>query len=407
MTAEIRTLFRALRHRNFRLFWYGQLISLVGTWMQTTAQAWLVLDLTGSAFKLGVVTAMQFLPILLLSLVTGPLVDRFPKRRIIIITQSILAFQAIILALLVWTASVQYWHVVVLAAVLGVANTIDMPARQSFIIELVGHENLMNAVGLNSSIFNGARALGPALAGVLMASIGTAPCFFLNGFSYVPVLYSLLFLMRIENETKSQRSSIGIIEDTREALRFIRRSPVLRTTIPLVAVVSIFAANFNVLVPVFARLELHGDAADFGLLMSSFGFGALVGAVTFTYLSRFGPRMSLLFVGGVTLGAFLLVIGMQDSFDLTALLLGFCGWSIVTFFGMANTILQINSHDHLRGRVMSIYTMSFGGLSPVGSVLTGVAAHWLHAPLTFALGGLITIVCFVIAAYRVRSIVRE
>ena len=236
-----------------------------------------------------------------------------------------------------------------------------------------------------------------------MASLGTAPCFFLNSISYLPVIYGLCIMMRIDTESGTRRPSRGVIEDMREALRHIGRSPILRTTIPLVAVVSVFAANFNVLVPVFARLELQRDAADFGLLMSSFGFGALVGAVSFTYLSRFGPRTALLYGSGLALGIFLLLIGFQDRFDLTSLFLGFCGWSIVTFFGMANTIIQMNSDDHLRGRVMSIYTMSFGGLSPLGSLFAGIVSHRLHAPLTFALGGLITVVCFLFVAYRQRE----
>jgi predicted MFS family arabinose efflux permease len=215
------------------------------------------------------------------------------------------------------------------------------------------------------------------------------------------VIYGLL-MMRIDSEAAGRRRSFGILTDTREALRHIRRTPALRTAIPLVAVVSVFAVNFNVLVPVFARLELHRDAADFGLLLSSFGFGALIGAISLTYLSRFGPRTSLLYGSGMVLSLFLVLIGFQDSFDLTALLLGLCGWCVVTFFGMANTIIQLNSHDHLRGRVMSIYTMSFGGLSPLGSVFAGVVAHRIQAPLAFALGGLITGLCFFAAVYNSR-----
>lgn len=401
MTAEIHRLFHALRHRDFRIFWYGQSVSLLGTWMQTTAQAWLVLEITGSALKLGVIMALQFLPILLLSLFTGPLIDRFPKRRTIIITQSILAIQALVLALLVWTGVVRYGHIAVLAAVLGIANTIDMPARQSFIIELVGPDDLMNAVGLNSSIFNSARAIGPALAGGLIASIGTSACFLLNCLSFLPVIYTLS-RMRIEKKTGHFPHSRSIAAETAEAIRYILHSSPLRTVIPLVAVITVFAANFNVLVPVFARLELHRDASDFGVVLSSFGFGALLGAFTFTYLSRFGPRISILLGSGILLGAFLVLIGLQNSFSLTMALLGCSGWCVVTFFGMANTVLQINSEDHLRGRVMSIYTMAFGGLSPVGSLLAGTAAHWLHAPLTFGIGGVITVFCFLFVLFRLR-----
>lgn len=398
ISEEIRTLFRSLRHRNFRLFWSGQLISLIGTWMQTLAQSWLVLELTGSSLKLGVVTALQFLPILLFSFFTGPFIDRFPKRRIIIFCQTALMLQALLLAVLVWSGAVRYWHVAVLAAVLGVTNTVDMPARQAFIIELVGREDLMNAIGLNSSIFNAARAVGPALAGMLIAAAGTAVCFLLNAVSFLAVLAGL-FLMDAGREQPSPGSSFRIGEDIREALHHIRSSPDMLIAISLVAVVSIFGANFNVLVPVFSRIELHRDASALGFLMSSFGAGALLGAASLTYLSRFGPRRSFLFGSGLGLSLFLVLIGLQKSYGTTALLLAFCGWCIVTFFGTANTMVQLKSDDRLRGRVMSIYTMAFGGLSPVGSLFAGTVSHWLSSPLTFALGGVCSGVFFLVAAF--------
>ena len=395
--SEMRTLFRSLRHRNFRLFWTGQLVSLVGTWMQSVAQAWLVLDLTGSPLKLGIVTALQFLPILLLSFFTGPFIDFFPKRRIVIACQAALMAQAFLLALLDWTGTVQYWHVVVLATVLGVVNTIDMPARQSFIIELVGREDLMNAIGLNSSIFNAARAVGPALAGLLIAAADTSLCFLLNGFSFLAVIWSL-GLMRVDETAPRRTRPAGIFAGIGETLDAVRRTPPVLMTILLVASVSIFAANFNVLVPVFARIELGRDAAAFGFLMSSFGFGALLGAISLTYLSRLGPKPSFLIGSGLGLSCFLLLIGIQKSYGITAVLLGLCGWCIVAFFGTANTIVQLNSEDHLRGRIMSIYTMAFGGLSPFGSMFAGVVSHWLGTSLTFALGGLVTLACFLAAA---------
>jgi MFS family permease len=399
---EIRTLFRSLRHRNFRLFWSGQLVSLVGTWMQTTAQAWLVLELTGSPLKLGIATALQFFPLLLLSLFTGPLIDRYPKRRIILITQSVLAVQALLLAVLVLTGTVRYWHVAALAAVLGMANAIDMPARQSFIIELVGREDLMNAVGLNSSVFNAARAAGPALAGMVIASAGTGACFLVNGLSFLPVLAGLS-AMRIGEDVRQRPRPLPLGAEIGEALHAIRRSRAMLTVILLVSAVSVFAANFNVLVPVFARLELQRDARDFGLLMSSFGAGALAGAATLTYLSRFGPSTPLLLGSGLALGGVLVLIGVQRSFDLTALLLGLCGWCVVVFFGLANTTVQLASDDHLRGRIMSRYTMAFGGLSPLGSMFAGVLSHWIGTPLTFAAGGMVTVACFALAAGRSRS----
>ncbi len=394
MHPEIQSLVRALRHRNFRLFWYGQMVSLIGTWMQTVAQAWLVLDLTHSSFKLGVVTALQFLPMLLLSFFTGPFIDHFPKRRIIIACQTVLMLQAFAFAALEWSGHIQYWHVLVLATMLGVVNTIDMPARQAFIIEMVGREDLMNAIALNSSIFNAARAVGPALAGMVIAAVSTAFAFLINGLSFLAVLWGLS-LIRMHEPAREERLSYSMLRDTGEALRYIRRTPLVLVTIVLVSVVSIFASNFNVLVPVFARMELNRDAAAFGFLMSSFGAGALIGAFSLTVLSRSGPRFSLLLGSGLGLSLFLVLIGLQKHFGVTALLLSLCGWCLVTFFGTANTTVQLNTDDRLRGRVMSIYTMSFGGLSPFGSMFAGTFSHWFHTPLTFALGGLISATCFV------------
>jgi MFS family permease len=393
VSSEIKTIFRSLRHRNFRLFWAGQLVSLIGTWMQTVAQAWLVLELTQSSIKLGVVSALQFLPMLFLSFFTGPFIDYFPKWKIIIWTQAALMALAFILALLVWTGSVRYWHIVVLATLLGVVNTIDMPARQSYLIELVGKEDLMNAIALNSSIFNAARSIGPAVAGLLITAAGTAFCFFMNGLSYIAVIAGLL-AMTVEAPVRKAPLSYDVRKDMGEAIRYIRETPVLLTTISLVSVVSVFGTNFNVLVPVFTRQELHLDAAAFGFLMSSFGAGALIGSISLAIMSRLGPKPAFLLGGGMGLSLFLVIIGLQRSYGITAFLLFLTGWCMITFFGMANTTVQLNTDDRLRGRVMSLYTMSFGGLTPFGSLFAGTAAHWLHAPLTFALGGLITGIVF-------------
>jgi MFS family permease len=399
-TSLLKTLFSSLRHRNFRLFWLGQLVSLTGTWMQNVGQAWLVLELTHSPFKLGVVSALQFAPMLFFSFFAGAYIDYFSKRRIIITTQFVMMVLAFTLAVLVSTGAIRYWHIVVLATLLGVVNTIDMPARQAFIMEMVGKEDLMNAVALNSSVFNAARAIGPAVAGILIAAAGTAVCFFVNGLSFLAVIASLL-LMKIELAPRKGPLSYNVLKDINEALRYIKDTPVLRVTILLVAMVGVFATNFNVLVPVFARQELHKDAAGFGLLMSSFGAGALIGAFSLAFMSRLGPKPAFLLGGGMGLSIVLILIGLQNGYGLTALLLALCGWCMVTFYGMANTTVQLNTEDRLRGRVMSVYTFTFGGLSPIGSLFAGTLAHWLKAPLTFALGGLVTgIVFFVVILKR-------
>jgi len=400
----IKTVFRSLRHRNFRLFWSGQLVSLIGTWMQTVAQAWLVLEMTHSSFKLGVVSALQFLPMLFLSFFTGPFIDYFDKRKIIIWTQTVLMTLAFVLSVLVWTGTVQYWHVVILATLLGIANTIDMPARQAFIIDLVGKEDLMNAIALNSSIFNAARAVGPAFAGILIAAVGTATCFLMNGLSFLAVLTGLFFI-RVERAARRGKPDYNVLQDMGEAIRAIRTTPAVLTTILLVAVVSIFGTNFNVLVPVFAKMELHRDAAAFGLLLSSFGVGALIGSISLALLSEGGPKPAILLGGGMGLSLALMLIGLQRSYSMTALLLALCGWSMVTFFGMANTTVQLNTEDRLRGRVMSLYTLSFGGLTPFGSLFAGIVAHWIGAPLTFAIGGLACGIVFLIVFVKRKNVV--
>jgi MFS family permease len=402
-TSVINTIFRSLRHRNYRLFFSGQLVSLIGTWMQNVGQAWLVLEMTHSSFKLGVVSALQFAPMLFLSFFAGPLVDYFSKRKIIIVTQTTLMLLAFTLAILDFTGVVQYWHVVILATLLGIVNTIDMPARQSFIIEMVGKEDLMNAIAMNSSIFNAARAVGPAIAGLLIGAAGTVLCFFVNGLSFLAVLWSLL-LMKFESAPASEPRTYHVVEDIKEAIRYIKATPVVMVTILLVGVVSIFATNFTVLVPIFARQELHRDAAAFGLLLSSFGIGALIGAVSLAVLSRHGPKPAILLGGGMGLSLTLIVIGLQKTYGITALLLALSGWCMVTFFGMANTTVQLNTEDRLRGRVMSVYTFTFGGLTPFGSLFAGTVAHWIEAPLTFALGGLICGIVFLIVILKRQKI---
>jgi len=404
LTAELKLLFRSLRHRNFRLFWFGQLVSLIGSWMQNIGQAWLVLELTHSSFKLGVVSALQFLPMLFLSFFTGPFIDYLDKRKIIIGTQTSFMVLAFILAILDWTGMVRYWHVVILAILLGIVNTIDMPSRQSFLVEMVGKEDLMNAIALNSSIFNAARAVGPAIAGLLIAATNTATCFFINGLSFMAVLWSLS-LIKVETVPRKEPPSYRILEDIGIAIRYIKNTPIVMTTILIVAAVSIFGMNFNVLVPVFSKMELNRDAAAFGFLMSSFGVGALLGAISLAFLSRYGPRPDFLLGGGMFFSLFLLLIGLQKSYVLTAILLALAGWSMVTFMGMANTTVQLNTEDHLRGRVMSIYMLTFVGFSPFGSLFAGLMASLITAPLTFALGGLVCGIVFLVAIVKRPKIV--
>jgi MFS family permease len=364
---------RAFRHRDFRLFWAAQLVSLVGTWMQSVAQAWLVLELTNSPFRLGLVGALQFTPMLLLSFVAGALADRLPKRRLIIASQTVLFVQALFLAALVEFGHVQYWHVAILALVYGVANTIDMPTRQAFLVEMVGKGDLMNAIALNSGMFNAARIVGPALAGLLIAHWGMAPAFFFNALSFLPVLV-VLTAIRTEGLPRT-RSARHLGAEIREGVGYALHTPRIVLTLAMVLAVSAFLFNYNVIVPLLARDVLHQEARGFGLLMTTLGVGAVGGAATLA-LSRQGrPPVSALAVPALVQGvatALLAAVGSVRLAGVLLLIMGFCG---ILFMAGSNSTLQLTVPDDLRGRVMSLHTLVFAGVTPFGSLLVGSIAE--------------------------------
>src|SRR5260370_6103761 len=278
--------FIALRHRNFRLFWFGQLISLIGTWMQTTAQAWLVLQLTHSAWLLGVVGALQFLPIMFLSLFGGVLADRLPKRKVLLFTQSFAALQATVLWTLVATGTVQLWHVLVLAALLGLTNSLDMPTRQAFVVEMVGREDLPDAVALISSLFNMACIVGPSLGGLIIAGLGVAPLFLLNAISFIPVIIGIALIDMKQLHALVKHTDLvkdapgkGTLQSLREGLAYVAHTPSILLIIAVVGVVSLFGINFNVVLPLFATDVLHVRPQGFGFISSAFGLGSLISAL--------------------------------------------------------------------------------------------------------------------------------
>jgi MFS family permease len=364
---------RAFRHRDFRLFWSGQLVSLVGTWMQSVAQAWLVLELTGSPLRLGLVGAAQFTPMLVLSFLAGALADRLPKRRLILVSQTVLFAQALVLAVLVQLGHVAYWHVAVLALVYGVANTLDMPTRQAFLVELVGKDDLMSAIALNSGMFNAARIVGPALAGLLIAHGGMAPAFFLNALSFVPVL-AVLAVIRTEGRP-TPRTGSRIVEEIVEGVRYAARTPRIALTLAMVLAVSAFLFNYNVVVPLLARDVLHQEARGFGLLMTTLGIGAVAGAVALGVWGRGRPPVVALAAPAlVQATATALLAGVSTVAAAAALLLvtGFCG---ILFMAGSNSTLQLTVPDALRGRIMSLHTLMFAGVTPFGSLLVGSVAE--------------------------------
>jgi MFS family permease len=391
----------ALRHRDFRLFWSGQLVSLIGTWMQSVGQAWLVLELTGSPFHLGLVTALQFTPILLLSPVGGALSDRFPKRRIILLTQAAMMGQAFVLAALVWSGQVRYWHVAVLAAIYGLGRAIDIPARQSYITDLVGRGDLANAVALNSLVFNGARIVGPAAAGLLIARFGVALAFLLNGLSFVAVLGALLATRTPGDPDPAGR--LGIRAGVWGALAYAARTPPVAFTLSLIVAVSVLVLNFNVVVPLVAKDVLGEGAHGFGLLMSSLGAGAVMAGVGLTLLRRGRPSLRFLAVSATILSAGTASLGLVGHFGTAAILLVGLGCCQILFSTGCNTTLQLTTPDALRGRVMGLYALANAGMTPFGSLLVGTVAEHLGvraACLVGGSGGLVAVAVLVLVGRR-------
>jgi len=382
--------FAALRHRNFRLFWIGQLISLTGTWMQTTGQAWLVLQMTHSAWLLGVVGALQFLPVMLLSLFGGVIADRVPKRKLLLFTQSFATAQAIILWVLVFSGTVQLWHILVLALMLGITNALDMPTRQAFVVEMVGREDLPNAVALNSSLFNMARIVGPGLGGVLIAWLGVTPLFLLNAVSFVPVLIGLAMIDVKQLHSHARPVVAGVSRQTtmqslREGLTYIAKTPSVLLIIVVIGLVSLFGINFNVVLPLFATDVLRAGPAGFGLLTSAIGFGALVSALWLAWGNK-RPTIQNMLLGAIIFCILEACFALSHLYILSLLLIAAVGFAQITFSATANTTLQTVTPDHLRGRVMSVYMLVFAGSVPLGNLFTGGIAHFFGAPISLLLG---------------------
>src|SRR5262245_1096439 len=381
----------ALRHRDFRLFWVGQLVSQIGTWMQSVGQAWLVLELTRSPFQLGLVTALQFTPVLLLSAVGGAVSDRMGKRRILLVTQTAMMIQAFVLALLVGSGHVRYWHVAVLAAVYGLGRAMDIPARQAYLTDLVGRSDLPNAVALNSVVFNGARIVGPAAAGLLIARFGVTVAFVLNGVSFIAVLAALLDMTTPGRPDPAGR--LGIKEGLLGAVSYAAGTPPIAFTLGLLVVISLLVLNFNVVVPLIARTVLNQGARGFGLLMSCLGSGAVLGAVGLAFLRHGRPPMCHLAGSASALSVGLMFLSLVDHVAVTAILLAALGCCQIVFNTGCNTTLQLSTPDALRGRIMGLYAVTFAGMTPFGSLLVGTIAEHLGVRVACAIGGGAGLLC--------------
>jgi len=382
----IRQLLRALRSRNYRLFVAGQGVSLVGTWMQHVAMSWLVYRLTGSAMLLGVVGFTSQIPTIFISPVAGVLADRWDRRRLLLVTQSLALLQAAFLALVVLTGIVQVWQIILLSLILGVVNAFDIPIRQSFVVEMVEQrEDLGNAIALNSSLVNGARLIGPAIAGLLIASVGEGICFILNALSYLAVIVALA-AMRITPAAHRQHPKRHILHELREGFIYAYNFGPIRSILLLLAVVSLMGMPYSVLVPVFAKDILHGGAHTFGFLMTAAGSGALVG--TLYLASRQSVRGLGLVIVRATIffAAGIAAFALSSNFILSLAALALTGFGGMTLVASCNTVLQTILDEDKRGRVMSFFTMSFIGVAPFGSLGAGAMAGLVGPRNTLLLG---------------------
>ena len=380
--------FRALRHRNFRLFFTGQLISVIGVWMQSTALQWLVYRITGSQTSLGMVTFISFLPVLLLSLYMGVIVDQFSRRKLIIITQSWFMVMAILLAVLTWLEVVQYWHILLLSFLLGIGNALDMPARQAFVVRMVddNKDDMMNAIGLNSSLFNIARIIGPAIGGVIVASLGEAPTFAINGLSYLAVIIALL-LMRIPPLPTSSTSAAPL-ERMQNGFQYIFGKKEILGLVFMVAAFSMVGFGVLTLIPVFAKDILKIGVTGFGKLLSWQGGGALVGALTLVIFGDHFHKGKTLLFSRLVLGPAILGVSLSRTPWLSMVFMAFAGYSLITQLILTNTLIQTIVPDELRGRVVSAYTWALGGFYPLGSLFMGSLGDQIGAPTAALLSGI-------------------
>ncbi len=396
-----RQTFAALRHRNFRLFFAGQLVSLIGSWMQNTAQGWLVYELTHSKALLGIVAAVGSAPMMLFSIWGGSVADRHSKRQIVLWTQTALMVFAFALAALVWSGQVRIWEILILSALAGLAMAFDMPARQAFMVEMTSREDLMNAISLNSSIVNGARVVGPAVAGFLMAQVGMAWCFFLNGLSFLAVIAGL-WLMRLPRFVPPAHAT-SALRHAAQGFVYVWEHERLRTILVLFAIVGIFGWSYSVLMPAFAQDVLQVRQAEYGMLLSANGIGALAGALT---VATVGGRVSrrLLVLGGLgVFSAMLLMLALVQNYYVALVCLAIGGWGMLLFFATINTLLQTSASDEMRGRVMGIWALVFGAMTPIGGLEAGTLSHYLGVRWAVASGAVVCALAALVTWLNVRQ----
>ena len=387
--------FAALRHYNYRLWFFGQMISLMGTWMQSTAQAYLIYKLTNSLAYLGLVGFMNGVPTWIFTLLGGVVADRTPRRRLMVITQTAMMVLAFILAILTFTRIVLPWHILVLAFLLGVANAFDAPARQSFVLELVRREDMTNAIAMNATMFNIGTVVGPAIAGLTYAAFGPGWCFSINGISFMAVIAALLFMHIPANEQPPRASSV--IEEAKEGLRYVVSHSLTLSLTCAVGLVSIFGLGMLTLLPAWATDILHGDVTTNGWLVSARGVGSMISALILAYMGSRGYRGKLWTLGAFVMPVTLFIFAFLRWLPVSLLAMVGVGWGFMMIANNSNAIIQSHVPDQLRGRVMSVYTLIFFGAMPLGSLLAGSLAQQIGAPLTVKLSALFLLVLAVAA----------
>jgi MFS family permease len=383
---RFRSTTRALRHRNFRLFFFGQIISLIGTWMQTVAQSWLVYRITGSSALLGSVSFAGQIPVFLFSPAGGVLADRYSRHRIVIATQSVSMLLALVLAALTLTRVITVPEIFVLAALLGTVNAFDGPARQAFLVEMTSREDLMNAIALNSSAFNGARIAGPAVAGILVGLVGEGWCFFLNAVSYIAVIAGLM-MMRVPARDSAPLET-SALRHVMEGFEFVARATPIRALLLLIGLVSLAGMPYTVLMPIFADRILHSGAEGLGILMGISGAGALAGALLLASRETVRGLGRWIAISAAVFSAALLAFAWSRLFWVSAALLAVTGFSAMIQMGSSNTLIQSMTPDHLRGRVLSSYSMMLMGMAPIGALISGLLAGGIGSPATVSIGAI-------------------
>ena len=410
--------FPALYVRDFRIFWIGQLISFSGTWMQSTAQGWLVYSLTKSPLYLGLVAAASSLPVLFFTLIGGVVADRLMKRRLLVITQTLSMLPALALAVLINLKLVTVWQIMLFATLLGTVNAFDVPARQAFLVEMVQKGRLLNAIALNSAAFNGARIIGPFFAGLTIASIGVAACFYVNAASFLAAIVALL-MIRAEGETgkgvflkplgesggSGRRSAF--VRDLREGLSFVAGGRDISRILLLVATFSLLGIPFITLLPVFAEDILNVGPRGLGILAGASGLGALTAAAFIAFKGEVAKKGRLMTTSGLIFGAALLAFALSREYGVSIVILILAGWGMVSFLAVANSVIQLGTPDALRGRVMSVYAFVFLGIAPAGNALMGSVAHAIGTGRAVSIGSLLCFFAVLLSSKRLRAMDEE